>query len=249
MLLPYQKRVLDTILGHTSVSNKSCVEIGGVPNHCDIARYLLQNGAEKIVQINNRKDLQANTSNERIIYLPMDARKTNFNNNSFDIIYGASVLEHLLDLETLLLEMHRILKKGGVLCLHGGALWNCCWGHHLWVHVDDKSYEFNGNNPVLDWSHLYMNKIEQQDFLTKETNIPKNHIEKIIHWIYESNEINRLTYEDYINLCKKAPFKTIENINKSWKEPNETVIKKIINKELFRLTNYSVGEIILLLQK
>jgi ubiquinone/menaquinone biosynthesis C-methylase UbiE len=67
-------------------------------------------------------------------------RKTKFNDNELDIIYSASVLEHINNLEEAFKEMHRILKPGGIIihgynpffCPNGGhalGTTDCPWGH------------------------------------------------------------------------------------------------------------------------
>jgi SAM-dependent methyltransferase len=40
-----------------------------------------------------------------------------FEENSFDIIYSVSVFEHLTDIETIIMEIKRILKKDGILII------------------------------------------------------------------------------------------------------------------------------------
>lgn len=67
-------------------------------------------------------------------------RKTDFNNNELNVIYSASVLEHINNLAEAFKEMHRILKPGGVIihgynplfCPNGGhalGITDCPWGH------------------------------------------------------------------------------------------------------------------------
>jgi len=43
----------------------------------------------------------------------MDAHKLEFDDNTFDAVYGAGILHHL-DLETALSEINRVLKPGGI---------------------------------------------------------------------------------------------------------------------------------------
>lgn len=45
-------------------------------------------------------------------------QKSQFPDESFDVIYSASVLEHIQDIPLAFNEMHRILKKTGVM-IHG----------------------------------------------------------------------------------------------------------------------------------
>jgi len=67
-------------------------------------------------------------------------RRTDFNDNELDVIYSASVLEHIHNLEEAFKEMHRILKPGGIIihgynpffCPNGGhalGITDCPWGH------------------------------------------------------------------------------------------------------------------------
>jgi ubiquinone/menaquinone biosynthesis C-methylase UbiE len=75
-------------------------------------------------------------------------RKTDFNDNELDVIYSASVLEHINNLAEAFEEMHRILKPGGLIihgynpffCPNGGhalGITDCPWGH---VRMQRKDY-------------------------------------------------------------------------------------------------------------
>ena len=123
-------------------------------------------------------------------------------------------------------KTYRTLKKGGKLILHGAPLWNSHWGHHLWVHIENSRYEFNGNNPIPDWGHLYYSKNEMFKYLEKK-NIPITHIEKIVEMIYDSTLVNRLKYDNIIDSIVKSEFKIIEVIGNNWKKPNEEIFKKL----------------------
>ena len=68
-------------------------------------------------------------------------KHTEFATESFDIVYTASVLEHIRDIETALAEMYRILKPGGVI-IHNYNPFFCPNGGHAlgvldspWAHV------------------------------------------------------------------------------------------------------------------
>lgn len=250
-MLPYQKWVFESMLSFMEPKDKVFLEVGGVPNHQTIARNLIDLGAKEVVQINNRTDLPDSESSG-VKYIAQDARKTTFPDESFDAIFSASVLEHLLDLEHFLGEMHRLLKKGGILCLHGGAMWNSNWGHHVWVRVDGASYEFNAaSNPIPDWAHIYMTREEMLDHLTKNA-IPPTHAEKICDWVYKSDQINRLIYDDYVDIFNISPFQIVRLASKDWKIPSEEIRQKISLKFVQRkpaITNFSIGETLVVLRK
>jgi SAM-dependent methyltransferase len=50
--------------------------------------------------------------NNKIDFILMDAHLLGFKNNSYDMIYGASILHHL-NIERVLNEIHRVLRPGG----------------------------------------------------------------------------------------------------------------------------------------
>jgi ubiquinone/menaquinone biosynthesis C-methylase UbiE len=52
-------------------------------------------------------------NNSKIIFAMGDVTSTKFDDNSFDIIICTSVLEHILDLDAVLREIKRLLKKDG----------------------------------------------------------------------------------------------------------------------------------------
>lgn len=228
----YQLNILNLIKKHChkdlfeNNSQTISLEVGGVPEHTALAKSLIIQGKNnKVIQINKRIDL-SDRDDKELAYLNMDALSTNFDDNSFDLIFGAAVLEHINHLDIFCQEMYRVLKKGGYLVLHGGPLWNSHWGHHLWVKVGESEYRFNqNNNPLPNWSHLYFSK-EEMRILLKEKNIPKDHIDKIIFWIYESDEINRLGYDEIIKIIQKSDFTIMEVMGMDGQELNNEVYQK-----------------------
>lgn len=126
-MLHYQKDIFDKLINLLDPCQKRFLEIGGAPNQSSIARELLCCGASQVVQINNRTDLP-DQGDGGLIYLQSDARKTHFENESFDAVYGAAVLEHLQDIPDILTEIFRVLKPGGIACMHGGQ-----YGAHVMV--------------------------------------------------------------------------------------------------------------------
>jgi SAM-dependent methyltransferase len=68
-------------------------------------------------------------------------RTTSFPSGSFDVIFSASVLEHVLDLKAAFAEMYRLLKPGGAI-IHNYSSYFCHDGGHAlgvgdspWAHV------------------------------------------------------------------------------------------------------------------
>jgi len=220
----YQQLVFDLIGKHLSEDVVDVLEIGGVPTHEDSIAKRLNMRNHSVTQINLRSDLEEKKY-DGVQFRSMDANKTTFQDSSFDLIYGTAVLEHLNSFDVFLEEMHRILKKNGILILHGGPLWNSYWGHHLWVHMEGVKYEFNGNNPIPDWGQLLYSKAEMTELLI-EKNLPIDHVNAIIKMIYESKTINRLTYSDLVNLFMRGKFQILEIQCKKWKKPSKELKSK-----------------------
>ena len=56
-----------------------------------------------------------NFEDERINFFVMDAKKMEFDNDSFDLVCLSNSLHHLDDVKTIITEMERVLKPGGAL--------------------------------------------------------------------------------------------------------------------------------------
>ena len=246
-LQPYHKWVIDNICQFSRINGTEILEIGGVPNQIGIASYLLDMGATTVTQINNRTDLQNHSDGNRK-YFCMDARNMEFPESSFDVVFSASVLEHLLEIPTVLHEIHRVTKPGGYVCLHGGSFWNCRWGHHVWVNVDDEKYQFNGNNPLPDWSHLYFDRDEMTEYLLND-GIPAAHVEKIVYWVYDSPEINRLTYDNLVEEFNRCDFEIVSLTPKNWRYPDPELSEKLYAMFGNQISSYSIGEAVVVLKK
>lgn len=70
-------------------------------------------------------------------------QKTSFESESFDVIFSASVLEHVLDLEAAFAEMYRLLKPGGAIIHNYAPYFSHDGGHSFGV----------GDSP---WAHARM---------------------------------------------------------------------------------------------
>ena len=109
-------RVLEIGCGVNSI-NKSIVDMGAVVTVIDLS--------EQAILINKR-----NTPNDvnNINYLVMDAEKLGFDDNSFDLIYGSGILHHLR-IDKVIVEINRVLKKGGK------ALFYEPLGHNVFINI------------------------------------------------------------------------------------------------------------------
>ncbi len=246
-MLPYQQWVFESICKFSRITGTNVLEIGGTPQMIGIASHLIQKGASTVLQINNRRDLKDNVE-EQLQYRRMDARQIDYPDASFDISFSASVLEHLLDMDDVLDELFRVTRPGGLVCLHGGAFWNSRWGHHLWVLIDGERFAFNGNNPLPDWSHLYFDRNEMTDYLSQQ-GLPAEHVEIMVKWVYDSEEINRLTYDNLAEKFNRSKFDLVALEPKDWKVPDEALANKLFALHGNKISNYTIGEAVVVMRK
>ena len=71
-----------------------------------------------------------------VSFVVADGTTLPFANNSFDILYSRSVLEHVRDLDQFFAEAHRVLKPGGLFYSLFGPLWFTCDGPHVGIGYD-----------------------------------------------------------------------------------------------------------------
>ncbi len=84
----------------------------------ELIEYLNNNNFDCFgVEINKLKlqsNIQKKNDNDKKIFLINSDNKTNFDSNYFDIILTNQVIEHIDNKDSFLLEINRILKKGGI---------------------------------------------------------------------------------------------------------------------------------------
>jgi SAM-dependent methyltransferase len=130
----------ETLQKYTSLESKKLLEIGsgfGVNlaawiKHFKIDGYGVEPGSEGFSASYNasRKLLDANGINPDII---LDAKGENlpFDDETFDIVYSANVLEHTDDPARVLSEAIRTLKKGGILYFEFPNYLSYFEGHYM----------------------------------------------------------------------------------------------------------------------
>lgn len=230
-MLPYQEKILNEILSHANISGARVLEIGGTPPWT-VARRLIELGAQSVTTLNYRHDLHDEEITESISFRNLDARyMASKLNEKYDLIFGIAVLEHLPMLELVLREATSLLNPGGVIALQGGSFWSAKFGHHVFVHIEGAKYEFNGNNPIDDWSHLYFDQEQMYESLVTVKGIPESHAKAIVEYIYKNPILNRYHYEDILNAYSLAGV-TIKNLRRTnWgTQPTEHIIQLINQK-------------------
>lgn len=214
-LEPFQIRALQRIkeLVPTPTKEDNILEIGS-DEHGHVLSYLHDKYSSRVIGINPsfKESYSKNKSNLPFTMLAEDIRKTNFKDESFDLIFSVAVFEHINDFEKALAEIYRLTKKGGYVYAFFGPIWSSSLGHHVKARFgnDEARHWDPTRNPIPDYAHLLNNPEELKKLIKNQ--VSDGLMEEIINWIYCSKDINRVHYEDYIKVFNSSKFK-VENLD------------------------------------
>lgn len=197
-----QRKALEDCLRDTgSMRGKKVLEIGSDWDGLMLRIMREDLGAWDCIGVNPELDHMVKEDGFRL--LPIDGANTPLPNESVDLVFSHATLEHVLDLDTLLVEMHRVLKNHGRAWLSFGPIWSSSKGHHLWVKHKKEKYTFTENNPIPDYAHLLWSDNKLKDHLLRQ-GLEYDLAEMICYQVYRAPVINRLFYEDYIKIFSNS---------------------------------------------
>lgn len=183
------------------VRGKRVLEVGS-DYHLASARLFMANGADSVVATNIGDWKSDESLPDRVEFRVGDASDLDLPDQSFDIIYGIAIIEHVPNFERLCKAIKRLLKPDGVVYFQGCPMWAGSLGHHVWYSPDtDGEYEatfaagggkkskpmqysFTKNNPIPDWAHLAMSPEELETLLVEEQQLPHSHAEGIVKYVH-----------------------------------------------------------------
>jgi ubiquinone/menaquinone biosynthesis C-methylase UbiE len=134
------------------------------------------------------------------LLLKMDAVRLAFPAEMFDIIVSFSTFEHIRDVPSVLSEIARVLKPGGVVLISFEPIWSCSYGHHLhhfgvWTKL------------VPPWAHLLWTPQQMREALARD--YPKEatlSLEQMIAWVYDEDDLNRMNIRQFRTLFQRCPL-------------------------------------------
>ena len=145
--MQHQLSAHKTLSRYIAFTGKEILEIGGSQS-CESAYPFLSDGASRAVvtgldhiyheKVDSDHDLvvmRADALNLDSIFAPC----------SFDVVYGLSIVEHIVNPDRFLSQVHAVLKPGGVAYFEGNPIWSSPKGHHLWVATWGGSLSTQGN--------------------------------------------------------------------------------------------------------
>jgi SAM-dependent methyltransferase len=136
-----------------------------------------------------------------------DGRSIPLPDESVDGVFTVATIEHVLEVDRLYAEVHRVLKPGGVLHADFAPIWSSSIGHHTYAVVDEKEARYwkPGRNPVPDFAHLLWTPEEMRDFLSHGP-CDDSLVEPIVDWIYHGDGVNRVLLEEHLQALKNSEF-------------------------------------------
>lgn len=244
----YQIQNFHKLLNQYDVRNKKVLEIGSDANLLS-AQLLKHYGAKEVFAINQIDNFVKAELPEGIHFMPLDATKKYFEENSFDFVYGVAVLEHILDFESLCKTIAYVLKPNGAFYIHGGPIWGSNCGHHILSNLEDPAnskYSFNRNNPVPDWSHLVLKPEQMVSELLKQglTESDAVHSSEIIYNTtgkYNGSASNKKHASEIIRVFKENFTCSIDAL-KVGNPPNDFYVKanESISEDDLRTIDFSI---------
>lgn len=196
----YHLEEFERFIDRVDVRGKRVLEIGS-DFHLASARLFMANGADSVVATNIGDWKSDEPMPDRVEFRVCDASDADLPEQSFDIIYGIAIIEHVPDFERLCKAIKRFLKPDGVIYFQGCPMWAGALGHHVWYSPDSDEefeavfakgggkkakpmqYSFTLNNPIPDWAHLAMSPAELE-LLLIEKGIPAAHAEGIVKYVH-----------------------------------------------------------------
>ncbi|WDV44736.1 class I SAM-dependent methyltransferase [Clostridiaceae bacterium M8S5] len=131
-----------------------------------------------------------------------------YKDSYFDFVFSSNAFEHISDLRETFDEIARVLATDGVLYTHFGPIWTAPDGHHIDITVDDEKFYFWENSVIPHWSHLAYKREEFQKFMNRK--FDENISAKITEAIYDSDWLNRLHFEEYVDIINNSQLRLLE---------------------------------------
>ena len=181
---------------------KRILEIGS-DYHLISSRLFKANGAREVFATNIGDWRSEEPLPDGVIFKVGDVADLEVPADSFDIIYGIAILEHIPDLARVCEAIKKLLRPDGVAYLQGCPLWPGALGHHVWYEPNKTkdfekvfatgggkksqpvSYSFadRKTNPIPDWAHLALTAEQLASDLVR-CGIPAAHATGMTRYIF-----------------------------------------------------------------
>jgi SAM-dependent methyltransferase len=177
----------------TDISGKNVLCIGY--SEIEVDELVLKYNPASISMLTNWADHGDANVKKYPLVIGDITKRTEFHDDTFDAILTLSVLEHLPDLMGAVVEMTRIVKKGGEHLHLFGPAWSSAYGHHLYANPRDKLLDFT-RWEMPAHIHLLCNEEEIKRYYL-DHGYDQNAVLCVMDWFYKTSLINRTFYDRY----------------------------------------------------
>ncbi len=197
----------------SSNSTKPILEIGSDGQLASAKVLCGLSGLEVVASNLVVKGMESRVGDYPITVKQNDIGALDFPDDSFSMVYGRAVLEHISDMDDFLLECDRVLETGGVLYLDGGPLFHSPRGHHMAVKGPSGThYGFSGMPDLLpNWCQLDSNEDELFEHLTTAKDIGEADARVIAEYVFNSPEQNRMSATMVKETFARSPFAHLDH--------------------------------------
>jgi SAM-dependent methyltransferase len=127
-----------------------------------------------------------------------------FASESTDAIFSCNALQ-FVNVVPVIAEAYRILRSGGIFYAHFGPVWSGPDGHQLeYVRYHGRDLQFWQDTLLPPYAHLRFSPDELRSVLSSR--LRPDLVEVLVAHVFESETINRLFVEDYLEAFSSSPF-------------------------------------------
>lgn len=247
----YQIECFRELYNHSTLQNKTVLEIGG----CNLPPEILftQFQAKQWICVDYfdwwnghpdgvSQDANISLLNEaapceldkkyHIFNGPAEEIPENFK-EKFDVVVSICALEHIIRLPEVIEKVYQALRPGGIFYASFAPIWSGPGGSHFWI-SPSFNYNYSLQHGIPLFAHLLYSPDELREILPKQ--MSSEIVDRLIHEIYYSEKINRLSYQDYVEILQKSSFHDFTFFPQTASIPAKEKIKlkeKFPNKENF----------------
>jgi len=208
------RRLLSRVdIPSSATSSKPILEIGSDGQLASAKVLCGLSGLEVVASNLVVKGMESRVGDYSITVKQNDIGALDFPDDSFSMLYGRAVLEHISDMDDFLLECDRVLETGGVLYLDGGPLYYSPRGHHVAVKGPSGThYGFSAMPDLLpNWCQLESNEDEIFEHLTTVKDIDDADARVIANYVFTSPEQNRMSATMVKDAFARSPFAHLDH--------------------------------------
>lgn len=216
-LSEHQSNFFNAFLSVYDIQGQDVLEVGGAMPSALVLEHLgarswtcVQSGEYAQHRSDNQKPSSTSSRYTHIYANIEDLHTDSIMASRFDAVFSIACFEHIHKFPQALRVMRRALKQGGVLFSLFAPIWSGPWGQH---YTDAVPERFDCIKPLGGWTtseifgpwdHLLMSRHQFIEHYSKK--FDRLFAEELMYITYNSPQINRYFFEDYLEFIKQENF-------------------------------------------